>query len=474
MNGWELTINSGNPDADRAAIDHYRRAAESQGMTLAVQQLPAGGFHVRATPGGAAAGGYGAPQGGQGAQPQAGYGGQPQGGYGGQPQGGYGGQPQGGYGAQPQGGYGGQSQGYGAQPQGGQSAQGHAGYGQAAPPVPAYGAPAPAQAPQAQGYGQAAQGHGGAQGGYGQPQGGQPQGGYGAPMQAQAQAQPQGGYGQAAAAFGGGGAWGQPAMAFAGGGMAGAAGEGPGVVGSVKAAVGELGEQRIKYLRKVYGLLAISCFLAIGCGFLAITIGGTQAYLVDGKRIEVPVLVEAMLTNPILMYGAFGLLFVATLGASAVSKVKGLNLAALLFVSALMGFELAPMVFIAQVLAGLGASLSLNPVRDTFFLVGGIFLSITAYAFISKKDFSYLGATLSMGFVVIFFACILTFVFKSEIFALAVATAGALLAAGFLLYETSLILKGDMDDPVGDALGLLVQLRNLFMFILRILMSSRR
>ena len=175
-------------------------------------------------------------------------------------------------------------------------------------------------------------------------------------MQAQAQAQPQGGYGQAAAAFGGGGSWGQPAMAFAGGGMAGAAGEGPGVVGPVKAAVGDLGEQRIKYLRKVYGLLAISCLLAIGCGFLAITIGGTEAFSVSGhagKRVEVPVLVAAMLNNPILMYGAFGLLFVATLGASAVSKVKGLNLAALLFVSALMGFQLAPMVFVAQVFAGL-------------------------------------------------------------------------------------------------------------------------
>jgi hypothetical protein len=30
-----------------------------------------------------------------------------------------------------------------------------------------------------------------------------------------------------------------------------------------------------------------------------------------------------------------------------------------------------------------------------------------------------------------------------------------------------------MDDPVDDALGLLVQLRNLFMFILRIFMSRR-
>ena len=52
---------------------------------------------------------------------------------------------------------------------------------------------------------------------------------------------------------------------------------------------------------------------------------------------------------------------------------------------------------------------------------------------------------------------------------------GAVLSIGFLLYQTSYIFKhSDMDDPVGDALGLLVQLRNLFMFILRILMSSRR
>jgi hypothetical protein len=31
-----------------------------------------------------------------------------------------------------------------------------------------------------------------------------------------------------------------------------------------------------------------------------------------------------------------------------------------------------------------------------------------------------------------------------------------------------------MDDPVGDALVFVVQLRNLFMFLLRILMSARR
>jgi hypothetical protein len=44
-----------------------------------------------------------------------------------------------------------------------------------------------------------------------------------------------------------------------------------------------------------------------------------------------------------------------------------------------------------------------------------------------------------------------------------------------LLYVTSYIFRNsDMDDPVGDALALLVQLRNLFMFLLRIFMSARR
>ena len=49
------------------------------------------------------------------------------------------------------------------------------------------------------------------------------------------------------------------------------------------------------------------------------------------------------------------------------------------------------------------------------------------------------------------------------------------MSIGMLLYVTSYIFRNsEMDDAVGDALALLVQLRNLFMFLLRILMSSRR
>jgi modulator of FtsH protease len=232
--------------------------------------------------------------------------------------------------------------------------------------------------------------------------------------------------------------------------------------------------ERVAYLRKVYGLLAVSMVFAIVAGFLSITVGPTETFTYRGSPVEVPIIVATMLNNHVLMFAAFGALFAATFIASWVSKVKVLNVIALFFVAALMGLELAPMAFVAQVIGEAGDALTPAPVRDAFLMTGAVFAAATAYVFITRKDFSYLRAILSMGVAVVFVACLLTFVFHSEIFSLAVASVGALLSIGMILYVTSYIFRNsDMDDPVGDALALLVQLRNLFMFLLRIFMSSR-
>jgi len=346
------------------------------------------------------------------------------------------------------------------QPQAQQAMQQH---GMSQPPQ-AYGAPP--------GYGQPPPG-------YGQPPPQAQAGGYGAPSFAQSayggpQAPQAGGYGGPQPGGYGGpqpGGYGGPqpgGFAYAGG--------VPGPQAGAIAGAPPLGAERVRYLRKVYGLLMISAVLAIGSGMLCVSeVLGTEAFKLEGgKTIHVPLVVAAMLENPGLEYGAFAVLFVGVFIASMVSKVKGLNYAALFGVSILMGIELAPMAFVAQVMAGLGETLSANPVRDSFVMVGAIFAGLTGYVFVTRKDFSYLYATLSMGFVVVFAGCILAFVLGSEPFSLAVASAGAVLAIGFLLYQTSYIFRNsDMDDPVDDALGLIVQLRNLFMFLLRIFMSRR-
>ncbi|MCA9645791.1 MAG: US12 family protein [Polyangiaceae bacterium] len=460
-------VNTGNPDLDQQTLAQYQQSYAAQGMHMAAQPLPGGGFQVTVTPAGAAPAasapasnkGFGAtmpleavPE--AQAMLAAAHAAQ---------------QSQQAPSAPPA-----SPQGYAQQApaapaaqwqQQPQAAQGYA--QQAAPaPSPAYGQP-PA------GYGQAA---GQAAGGYGQAAGGY--------------AQAAGGYGQAAGAYGaamGGamasaGAMAGGAMAMGGGGgfaPAGAPGQQQqgGMVNQLAQAVGApaLGVQRLQYLRKVYGLLTASAFVAVVVGFAAVSLGPTQTMTSpEGKIVQVPMIVGAMLANPNLQYIAFGALFVGTIVASWFSKVKYLNIAALMGVAALMGLEMAPMVFVAQYYAGMGETMSAAPVRDAFLMVLAVFCSMTGYVFVSRKNFSWLGSVVAIGFVVVFIGCIMAFFLGSEPFSLAIATAGAILSTLTLLYVTWYIFrKSEMDDAVGDALALLVQLRNLFMFLLRIFMSNR-
>ena len=318
-----------------------------------------------------------------------------------------------------------------------------------APPQQAYGAP-----PQ--------QGFAPPQQAYGAPQ--QP---YGAPQQAYGAQQPYGAPAQPAQPYVPPPVQ-APMAAMAGGVAVMAPGE-----SAVGAPAMPLGEARVRYLRKVYGLLTAAAFVAILVGLVVTELSPTVKMKDPyGHVVAVPLLVSILLGAPVLQYALFGVLFVGTIVASWMSKVKYLNVVALMGVAALMGLDMAPMVFIAQWKAAMGTTISTTPVTSTFVMVALIFTSITGYIFVTRKDFSYLGAALTMGFFVIFGAGILAIFLHSDIFSLAVASAGAIFSGVFLLYVTSYIFRNsEMDDPVGDALALLVQLRNLFMFLLRIFMS---
>lgn len=286
-------------------------------------------------------------------------------------------------------------------------------------------------------------------------------------MDLQVQPLPQGGYHvravpmQAAAA----GWQGQPAFATSAGATA--------TPSSVAVEQGSqpLSLERIAYLRKVYGLLGSAALVAIASGAALLTLGPTETLRYQGVKYQLPSAVILMLEQPVLMYAAFGALFISTFVASWTSKIKYVNVAMLMLVAVLMGVDLAPMVMVAQVFAGAGKSLSPAPVLSAFAMTGAVFAGVTAYVFVTKKDFSYLAAFVSMGVLVVFVGSILALFFDSEIFTLAICSVGALVAGLFLMWQTWWVLKGDMDDPVEDALVFLVQLRNLFMFLLRIFMS---
>lgn len=164
------------------------------------------------------------------------------------------------------------------------------------------------------------------------------------PAQQQAYAQqPQQSFGQQAPqqAFGQ-QAFAQQQPAFAGGAPAAAA----------PAAAAPITNERLAYLRKVYGLLGSAALIAIFAGWGLLELTPTAKFKYAGKTVVAPILVAEMWNNPILMWGAFGALVAATFIASWTSKVPVVNVVMLYLVALLMGVELAPMAMIAQLAGG--------------------------------------------------------------------------------------------------------------------------
>ena len=221
------------------------------------------------------------------------------------------------------------------------------------------------------------------------------------------------------------------------------------------------------YLRRVYIYFAGGVFAAIA-GALVALYTGTPVPV--GEGVSVPPLVafaiEHWVIGLIVYFGAF-------MAASALRRQPGINAVALGGYTFVTGLYLAPMLFFAQLMASHGQTLDASPVRDAFLLTGAAFTGLTSYVFITRKDFSFLGAALSMGIWVILGAMLLAIFVHSAALHLAIASVGVLLFCGYILYDTSRILQERGDDPVGAALRLFLDVVNLFVFLLRILSSQR-
>jgi modulator of FtsH protease len=227
----------------------------------------------------------------------------------------------------------------------------------------------------------------------------------------------------------------------------------------------------IPFLRRVYALFTGGIFFAIAGALVALYAGNPVVLRSGHETLAVPPLVAFGLQHGIIMMilylGAF-------FGASFARRVPGLNLAALFGYTFVTGLFLAPTLFIVQLAASQGATLDASPVRDAFLLSGAAFVGLTSYVFVTRKDFSFLGAALTTGIWVILGAMLLSFFIHSAAFELAIASVGVLLFSGYILYDTSLILRSrEDDDAIGAALRLFLDVVNLFLMLLRILSSSR-
>ncbi len=100
---------------------------------------------------------------------------------------------------------------------------------------------------------------------------------------------------------------------------------------------------------------------------------------------------------------------------------------------------------------------------------GVIFLGMSAYALISRRDFSFLGGFLFAGILVGFLAGLGAFFFDMPGLALAVSAMFVLLMAGLILFQTSQIIHGGETNYILATVTLYVALFNLFTSLLHLL-----
>ena len=108
-------------------------------------------------------------------------------------------------------------------------------------------------------------------------------------------------------------------------------------------------------------------------------------------------------------------------------------------------------------------------VMQAFGGTAAIFLGLSAYATISKRDFSFMGGFLFVGILVAFLAGLGAIFFQMPGLSLAVSAMFVLLMSGLILYETSQIVRGGETNYILATVSLYVTIFNLFTSLLQLL-----
>eukprot|EP00667_Euglena_gracilis_P020568 EG_transcript_22299 len=210
---------------------------------------------------------------------------------------------------------------------------------------------------------------------------------------------------------------------------------------------------RNAFLRRVYGLLtfqlvmttAICAFCTLHEGTKGLLLGHPQAFLYGsalptlGICIALPFLKNVHPWNAVLLF-AFTLLESVSLGV------------------------------VGAMYAHLGMS---DVLISAAGLTMAVFLCLTTFVLLSKKDFSFLGGFLFTVLFIMIGWGLLNIIFGWKVHFIYSAM-GALLFSGFILYDTScILLKYSYDEHIVASIQLYLDIINLFLHLLQLLSSNR-
>lgn len=133
-------------------------------------------------------------------------------------------------------------------------------------------------------------------------------------------------------------------------------------------------------------------------------------------------------------------------------------------ITGLLGFGLGPVLTMYASLPNGGNIITLS--------LGGtgvIFMGLSAYALATKKDFSFLGGFLMVGFLLVLLAAVTNIFLQIPAMSLMISAVVIMIMSGFILYDTSRIIHGGETNYVLATIGLYMTIFNIFISLLQIL-----
>ena len=196
-----------------------------------------------------------------------------------------------------------------------------------------------------------------------------------------------------------------------------------------------------KLFRNTYSLLALTLAFSAIVAFVSMSL-----------NLPYPAII-------ITLVGFYGLLFLTT-------KLRNSSwgLVSTFAFTGFLGYTLGPI---------LNAYLSLpnggQLVAMALGMTALVFFGLSAYAILSRKDFSFLSSFLTAGAFVLIGAMLLAFFMESSVLHLAVSAGFTIFASIMILFETSQIIKGGERNYILATVGLYVSIYNLFLSLLQLL-----
>ncbi len=165
--------------------------------------------------------------------------------------------------------------------------------------------------------------------------------------------------------------------------------------------------------------------------------------------------------NPfITLIGYFGLLFLTS-----ATRNSAWGLVSVFALTGFMGYTLGPILHFYIHNFTDGNQLVFTSLGAT----GLIFLALSAYALITRKDFSFMAGFLMVGLLVAFLASLGALFFHMSGLMLAVSAMFVFLSSGVILLQTSQIIHGGETNYIMATITLYVSLYNIFISLLQLL-----